>query len=412
MPKNAPMAGERGRGPMVQRVDYYALLSRAVESLELDAYAARGAVYDREHKALLKRLISSRDPCTDADIALEERAFRDAVRRIEFPGAEVAPARAAPRESAEASWPGSSREKARAARREIPLEPVIEPDRAPPGKVRREVKPAAVSQRDATKDAAAEETTGKPRGREIEPDEREDHGPSLAWEQQKPRSILKPAAAYVLVTAAVLGAGALAYAYMTGALDLAWLGLSSGQSAAPQSQRAILLESGQSGRTGKPVEGKATWRTRVEPDSSTGKPDTVVSLEAEIADPHIVLTMTLSRVSDAGAGMSHLLELQFAKPDQLPFGGISRISNMAMKGTETGAGAALVGHSINIAPGRFMFGLLGVADVVKQNVEGLRTQNWLDFTIVFANGMVYSLTIEKGPSGERAIKEALAKWGQ
>ena len=44
---------------MVQRVDYFALLARAVESLERDAYAARGAVYDREHKALLKRLISS-----------------------------------------------------------------------------------------------------------------------------------------------------------------------------------------------------------------------------------------------------------------------------------------------------------------------------------------------------------------
>ena len=38
---------------MVQRVDYYNLLSHAVESLERDAYAARGAVYDREPKALL-----------------------------------------------------------------------------------------------------------------------------------------------------------------------------------------------------------------------------------------------------------------------------------------------------------------------------------------------------------------------
>ena len=69
---------------MVQRIDYYMLLSRAVESLERDAYAARGVVYDREHKALLKRLISSSAPCSDADIAREEEAFRDAIRRIEF----------------------------------------------------------------------------------------------------------------------------------------------------------------------------------------------------------------------------------------------------------------------------------------------------------------------------------------
>src|SRR5260221_11085864 len=105
---------------MVQRVDYYTLLSRAVESLERDAYAARGAIYDREHKALLKRLISSSAPCSDADIAREEKAFRDAVRRIEFPD-EGAPAPRTPlREAAEAGWPNSAKEKARALRRELP----------------------------------------------------------------------------------------------------------------------------------------------------------------------------------------------------------------------------------------------------------------------------------------------------
>ena len=85
---------------MVLRVDYYTLLSRAVESLERDAYAARGAIYDREHKALLKRLISSSEPCTDADIMREEQAFRDAVRRIEFPDEVVHAPRTPQREPA------------------------------------------------------------------------------------------------------------------------------------------------------------------------------------------------------------------------------------------------------------------------------------------------------------------------
>jgi hypothetical protein len=395
---------------MVQRVDYYALLSRAVESLELDAYAARGAIYDREHKALLKRLISSSDPCTDADIAREERAFRDAVRRIEFPQEGVAAARGPQREPAEAAWPSSSRGRARAARRDFPVEPVIEPERAPPGKARREAKPAASQRMDEVQNAANEGTARKPRSREIEPEEREDDGPSLAWEERKPRSLLKLAAAYVLVTAAVLGAGALGYAYLVGSID--FTRLNPVPAAAPQSQRAILFEGGQSGRAGTPVEGKATWRTHVEPNGSGGKPETLVTLDAEIPDPHIALTMTLSRVGDAGAGMSHLIELQFAKPEQLPFGGISRVSNIAMKGAENGAGESLVGTSINIAPGRFMFGLLGVADVEKQNVERLRTQNWLDFALVFDNGAAYTLTVEKGATGERAINEAFAKWGQ
>jgi hypothetical protein len=391
---------------MVQRIDYYALLSRAVGSLEPDAYAARGAIYDREHKVLLKRLISSSDPCTDADIAREERAFRDAVRRIEFPDEAVA--RGSQREPAGAAWPNSSREKARAARREFPVEPVIEPERAPPGRGRREAKPAAKPPPDAVR----EETTRNPRGPEIEPDDMEDDGPSLAWEKQKPRSAVKLAAAYVLVTGAVLGAAALGYAYLVGSFDLARLIPSSGQAAAPQSQRAVLYEAAPSGRPGKAVEGKATWRTRAEPSASGGKPDTVVTLDAEIPDPHVVLTMTLSRVGDAGAGMSHLLELQFAKPEELPFGGISRVSNIALKGSETGISDSLVGTSINIAPGRFMYGLLGVADVVKQNMESLRTQKWLEFALIFGNGAAYTLTVEKGATGERAINDALAKWGQ
>jgi hypothetical protein len=373
---------------MVQRVDYYALLARAVESLERDAYAARGAIYDREHKALLKRLISSSAPCSDADIAREERAFRDAIRRIEFPDQGAQSARTTQREPAEADWPASTRDKA--------------PERAAPGLVKRETR---------RRDLTYEEPGRKPLGREIDaPPGRPEQGePSFDAGQLKSPSLVRMAALYLVVGAMVLGAASLGYAYVAGAIDMSWLGLWGGQ-AAPASQRAALYEAGQSGRTGKPIEGKAVWRTRTE--TNAGKPDTVVTLEVEIPEQHIALTMSLSRVGDAGAGMSHLLEMRFARPEELPLGGISRISNIAMKAAETDAGESLVGTSINIAPGHFMFGLLGVEDVVKKNVQRLRTQNWLDFTLVFASGATYTLTIEKGAAGERALNEALAKWGQ
>jgi hypothetical protein len=194
-------------------------------------------------------------------------------------------------------------------------------------------------------------------------------------------------------------------------INLSWLTAWSGP-ATPQPERALLYEGGQSGRTGKPVEGKATWRTRTETSGSSGKPDTVVSLDAEFPEPHVALAMTISRVADAGSAMSHLLELRFGQPQDAPFGGVSRVSNIGMKGTESDAAESLVGTSINIAPGQFMFGLLGVDDVIKQNVQRLRTQSWLDITIVFENGAAYTLSVAKGTSGERALNDALAKWGQ
>jgi hypothetical protein len=69
---------------MTVDADYFTPLARAVASMDRDAYAARFAVYDREHKALLRRLATAEEPCSDADVAREEQAFRDAIRRIEF----------------------------------------------------------------------------------------------------------------------------------------------------------------------------------------------------------------------------------------------------------------------------------------------------------------------------------------
>jgi hypothetical protein len=69
---------------MSANADYFAPLARAVASMDRDAYAARFAVYDREHKALLRRLATAEELCSDADVAREEQAFRDAIRRIEF----------------------------------------------------------------------------------------------------------------------------------------------------------------------------------------------------------------------------------------------------------------------------------------------------------------------------------------
>jgi hypothetical protein len=81
---------------MMLKLDHFTPLSRAVASIDRDAYAARFAVYDREHKKLLRRLATAESPLSDADIAREEQAFRDAIRRIEFAddGEQAAPEQA------------------------------------------------------------------------------------------------------------------------------------------------------------------------------------------------------------------------------------------------------------------------------------------------------------------------------
>jgi len=76
---------------MILNADHFTPLSRAVASIDRDAYAARFAVYDREHKALLRRLATADALVSDADVAREEQSFRDAIRRIEFGDADDQP---------------------------------------------------------------------------------------------------------------------------------------------------------------------------------------------------------------------------------------------------------------------------------------------------------------------------------
>ena len=388
---------------MVQRVDYYSLLARAVESLERDAYAARGAVYDREHKALLRRLISSALPCTDEDIAREERAFRDAIRRIEFPPDEVPAARSPQaREPADASWPTSSRDRVRAQRREWPAEPAQAQTEATDARRRRA--------------PAYPRVAGEPRGRPPLP--QLDSGAGHSALEPRSRSLLRLSAAYLAVTAVVLGVGTLGYGYLVGAVNVSWLNQWSwltewtGVAATSSSARAVLYEAGRPGRASAPVEGKATWGTRTEPNGPDGKPDAVITLDVEIPEPHLTMSMVVSRNLEPGAGMSHLIELRFAKPQELPFGGIRAITSVATRGTETEASDILGGTSVDIGPGEFMFGLLALPDVVQQNMQRLRTQGWLAVSFVFANGAAYTLVVEKGSAGERVINDVLAKWGQ
>jgi hypothetical protein len=92
--------------------DYFTPLSRAVASIDRDSYAARYAIYDREHKALLRRLATADSPCSDADVVREEQAFREAIRRIEFVDLDDQPPLIPQDELAEETSPGPRRDAA------------------------------------------------------------------------------------------------------------------------------------------------------------------------------------------------------------------------------------------------------------------------------------------------------------
>jgi len=381
---------------MPQKVNYYAVLSRAVATLDRDAYGARGAVYDREHRAMLRRLALADPRCTEQEVAEEEQAFRDAIRRIEFPDPVARVVRGEPpapldldarREERTIAWREGEREPAPRRERESRREPTLREQRW---------------RRDDEEEEARIEQTRRtaPESDYEEPEEPPRRAPA------RPKSIFRRVVLGAQIVFLLAVAGLLGYAFWKGDLDLA--GLLALPDAFASSQRAALAEAGKT--DAKPVVGKATWQTRTEA-AQGGKSVTVIVLDAQIPERQIALTMSISREPDGG-GMSHMFELQFAHPESLPFGGISSVPKIVMKASDTELGDDLIGTSIPVDPGRYLFGLLSTPDALTRNIEAMRSKPWMGILINFPQGPAQMLNVEKGSPGQRAINDALAKWGQ
>ena len=83
-----------------------------------------------------------------------------------------------------------------------------------------------------------------------------------------------------------------------------------------------------------------------------------------------------------------------------------------MKNSETDAGEDLIGTSIPVSSGTYLFGLLGTEDALARNIAALKSRPWMGILINFGQGQSQMLNIEKGAPGQKALNDALAKWGE
>jgi hypothetical protein len=416
------------------QIDYYTSLSRAVAGLDRDAYAERGAVYDREHKALMRRLYSADPPHSDAEIEREQHAFRAAVRRIEFADEEI----------------------------EIPLVPQREPPEEQPlsaAAVRvddRAGLPAAavVPRRDASPPpsfppAQAEEEKGeggRPRppaqgppssdkGTPVVPDAAIENSlkpavaapaPVAAPLESTPAAVAllkrRPVAGRVvrraLLGIALLGLGAIAYDALTGELGLPFVRQAvETQVAAPPplrgsdltaagTQQVILFDGSRADPNAPKFVGAATWRLQAETVPSPRNPSPVVMLDLSVPGRKIALTMMIRR-EPPGSAMSHLFEIRFVGDDKEPDPDIVNMAPAFMTTAEMTGSSILAGQVVSVTPGVFLFGLSGDATARERNLRSLKDLGWLAIPIVYRNGTSGLLAVEKGADGERAINEAL-----
>lgn len=155
--------------------------------------------------------------------------------------------------------------------------------------------------------------------------------------------------------------------------------------------------------------GTVVWRV----DNVSTGPDkplsSAVRAEIDIPEEKLQVAMTVQKNFDGTLPASHTMKLMFTVPQDSPLGNIKQISVLQMRREDFATGESLKGITVPVMENSFLVGLAR-GDAEASNLNLLRSRQWLDVPMVLANGHIAKLTFEKGPSGQRALDDAMASW--
>ncbi|MGH6845915.1 MAG: hypothetical protein ACREC0_00320 [Methylocella sp.] len=172
---------------------------------------------------------------------------------------------------------------------------------------------------------------------------------------------------------------------------------------------ALLVEAPEEPSKVKTFRGAVVWRV----DNVSNGPDEPLSMavraEIDIPEEKLQVAMTLQKNFDRTLPASHTMKLMFTVPHDSPLGKIKQISVLQMRREDNPTGESLKGITVPVTENSFLVGLAR-GDAEASNLDLLRSREWLDVPMVLANGHIAKLTFEKGPSGQRALDDAMASW--
>jgi hypothetical protein len=415
--------------------DYYSLLARAVAALPQAAPEARQAVYERARKALFNQLRSVQPPVAEADIEAEGRALDEAIARLELETV---------REEAAAAV-------AAAVAPEPPPAPSPAP-RAAPSPAPERPPAAAPASFAETEDRVAEEA------RAPEPDRPVDESPAPP---QRPAAPLPPLptpqnnSRRMLVIAGVLAAvvalvALLALQFRERPEDLARLkpepptgeietedggkladrvGGQSEQTAesggrtapdagankkppVPVAQKAELwVAAPEEANKVKTYPGTVIWRLE-SLAAGAGEPVTpAIRGDIDIPGEKLKASIVIQKNLDPTFSASHTINVSFSLAPGSQLKGVKAIGPLQMRRPEAQAGEQVAGVPVPITENNFLIGLLRGAREAR-NVTLLRSPMVVDLPMQLEDGRAATISMEKGPSGDRVFIDALDAWAQ
>ena len=176
--------------------------------------------------------------------------------------------------------------------------------------------------------------------------------------------------------------------------------------ALPVAQRAaILVEAPDDPQKVKTFIGTTLWRVE-----GSG-PTSVLVADINLSEANLTANMRMSRNGDPKLPASHTIEFRFSPGPNSELASIATIDTPQMRIEDSPTGAPLAGAPVPIMPNYFLVGLSNNDKMSARNMELLRDRSWIDIPMALSSGRIAKLTFEKGPSGERAIAQAIQGWG-
>jgi len=441
--------------------EYYPLLAKAVAGLPDSTPETRRAVYERARKALLGQLRKLDPPVPEADVEREGVALDEAIEKLEaeFAAKLNAAEEASPETKAEPA--PSERPQAEAPKVEPPKPDILKTE--PP---KLDIKPPHIAHGSANGAPVLDEPASDDLDKEdiasIEAAVEKPIFPKVRREPQRPIAPQAPVPQpnrmglwiVIGVIAVIVGGVAVAAwklrdrpetlaslktitAQQPGESSGKIVGrveeapsdkpaadttktpseLSAQQQAVQNAQQnvpvsyraALLVQAPEEQSKVKTYFGTVVWRLD---NVSNGPGETVgTALRATIDVPEdkIQANITIQKNVDASLPASHTMMIVFSMQPGSPTGSIKQIGVPQMRREDSANGEPLAGLPVPIMENSFLIGLAqGAAEA--QNLEMLRSRQWIDIPIQFADNRIAKLTFEKGVGGQRAMEDALASW--
>ncbi len=393
--------------------DYYSLLARAVAALPQSSPESRQAVYERARKALFNQLRGIQPPVAEADIAAEGRALEEAIARLEI---EIAAKAAQPPQPAPAAGPQQQqapRQQQRAA----------------------ETAPAPRDAETAWRDSLAATTAPADTG-PREPQRPAAPLPPLPEPPRASRSVLAVAA---LLVALIAVFGMIAWQMREKPEDLAKL---KPQDSAAEGAEAKIDDRIEGAETApKPAAAKPATSVAVAQKAemwvaSLQQPDKVDKIynatviwrldnvggvgeqvgsavrgDVDIPDAKMKATLVFRKNTDQTLSASHTINVSFNVAPGSPLGGVKAIGPIQMRRPEAQSGEKIAGIPVPITDNNFLIGLMR-GDQEKRNMTLLQTLAVLDLPLQLNDGRAATISMEKGPTGERVFADAIQAWAK